>query len=62
MLNRLMEAGEEFGYTSLRLDTPRFSRTAQHIYRSAGFDEIEEYPESEIPPMIRQYWLFMEKR
>lgn len=62
MLNRLMEAGGKFGYASFMLDTPKFSHTAHHIYRSAGFDEIDEYPESEIPTVIRPYWMFMEKR
>ena len=61
MLNRLLEVGRQFGCSSFRLDTPKWAHAAQHIYRSAGFKEREEYPESEIPPNLRSYWLFMEK-
>jgi len=62
MLHRLLEAGREYGCTSFMLDTPKWAYAAQHIYKSAGFKEIEEYPESQIPPDFRQYWMFMEKR
>ena len=31
-------------------------------YRSAGFQEIEPYPESEIPPEFQRHWVFMEKQ
>lgn len=62
MLHRLLEMGKEYGYTSFMLDTPKWAYAAQHIYKSAGFKEIEEYPESQIPPDFRQYWMFMEKR
>ena len=62
MLYRLLEAGREYGYASFMLDTPMWAYAAQHIYKSAGFEEIGEYPKSEIPPDFRQYWMFMEKR
>ena len=62
MLNRLLEAGREYGYTSFMLDTPKWAYAAQHIYRSVGFEEVEEYPESEIPTDFRQYWMFMKKK
>jgi len=60
MLNKLLEAGREFGCTSFLLDTARFS-VAHHLYRSAGFKEIDPYPESEIPQELWQHWYFMEK-
>ncbi len=62
MLNKLLEAGREFGCSTFLLDTAKFMTAAQHIYKSAGFIEREEYPESEIPAIFRQHWLFMEKK
>ena len=62
MLNKLLQAGREFGCTSFLLETSKFMTVAQHIYRSAGFVEREEYPESETPTILRQYQLFMEKK
>ena len=61
MLNKLMEAGREYGISTFRLDTPKFS-VAYHLYRSTGFIEREAYPESEIPPMFQPYWIWMEKK
>lgn len=61
MLGKLLETGKEYGYTKFMLDTPKWAHAAQHIYRSAGFKEIEEYAESEIPPGFRKYWIYMKK-
>ena len=60
ILNKLLEAGRKMGCKRFLLDTPIFFKSAHELYRSAGFIEVEEYPESEIPPDWRQYWLFME--
>ena len=49
------------GYSKLRLDTGPFMTAAHRVYKSAGFYEIEEYPEAEVPPIIRYDWFFMEK-
>ena len=62
MLQKLLEIGREYGCTEFMLDTPKWAYTAQHIYKSAGFKEIEEYPESEIPPEFRSYWMYMKKK
>lgn len=62
MLNNLLEKGREFGCSLVVLETSKFMTVAQHIYRSAGFSEREEYPESETPPILRPYQLFMEKK
>ena len=48
MLNQLLEDGKRFGCQSFKLDTPKFSVAAQHLYKSVGFEETEKYPESEI--------------
>ena len=50
------------GYCAMRLDSPRFMVKAHALYRSAGFYEIDEYPEVEIARQYRQHWVFMEKR
>ena len=61
MFNLLLEDGKRFGCTSYKLDTPNWAYAAHHIYRSAGFTECDIYPESEIPPFIQPYWIWMEK-
>jgi GNAT superfamily N-acetyltransferase len=61
MLQRLIQKAKTFGYATLRLETSDYSTTAHHIYRSAGFQEIDEYPDVETPEWYRPYCLFMEK-
>jgi len=61
LLNKLLEKGREFGFSTFRLETSRFMEAAQRIYHSAGFVEIGEYPEVETPVVLRQYQVFMEK-
>jgi hypothetical protein len=34
---------------------------AHNLYRSIGFVECKEYPETEILPQARSYWLCMKK-
>jgi len=62
MLNKLLQAGREFGCTSFLLETSKFMAVAKHIYKSAEFVEREEYPESETPTILRQYQIFLEKK
>lgn len=61
LLDRLLEAGREFGYTTFRLATPKFAHAGQHIYRKAGFVDIEEYRDVS-NPIARKYWICMEKK
>jgi len=61
MLNKLLEVGRRFGCSSFLLETSKFMTVAQHIYKSAGFIEREEYPESETPTLFRQHQLYIEK-
>jgi len=61
LLKQLLNKGKEFGCSKILLDTGQFMTAAQHVYRLAGFQEREEYPESEVPPQIRSYWIYMEK-
>lgn len=62
MLNKLLEVGREFGCSSFLLETSKFMTLAQHIYKSAGFTERDEYPESETPTIFRPYQKYMEKK
>jgi N-acetylglutamate synthase-like GNAT family acetyltransferase len=61
LLQKLLQKAKEFGYYSIYLDSARFMTTAQHLYRSFGFIECKEYPETEIPPQLRSHWLYMKK-
>jgi GNAT superfamily N-acetyltransferase len=62
MVSKLLEAGTELGCTRFRLSTPKFAYAAQHVYKSKGFKETQEYQESPVPPSFRQYWIYMEKQ
>jgi hypothetical protein len=44
------------------IDTGLFMTAAQHVYRSAGFQEREIYPETEVPPGLQSYWIYMETK
>lgn len=61
MLELLLKKGQEFGFSSIRLDTGKFMAAAQRVYRLAGFQEREGCPESEVPNFFLPHWLFMEK-
>ena len=61
LLEELVKKGQDFGFSSLRLDTGEFMIAAHKVYRLAGFQERERYPESEVPQLFIPHWLFMEK-
>jgi GNAT superfamily N-acetyltransferase len=60
LVDTLIQEARTIGYPRVRLDSTRFMAEAHSLYRSAGFVEIEEYPESEIPDEYRAHWVFME--
>jgi GNAT superfamily N-acetyltransferase len=62
MLTALIASARDAGYERMRLDSPEFMTAAHALYRSEGFAEIGQYPESEIPDQHRAHWIFMEKR
>jgi len=62
MLQLLLSRGKEYGFSEVYLETGAFMTTAQGLYRSVGFHDREEYPETEVPPQLRRFWIFMEKR
>ena len=60
LLNEALTAAGQRGYSTVRLDSAGFMTEAQALYRSAGFDYIKEYAESEVPEEYRRHWVFME--
>ena len=61
LLQQLLQKVKEYGCHTIHLESARFMTAAQNLYRSFGFVERNEYPETEIPPQLRPIWLFMEK-
>jgi GNAT superfamily N-acetyltransferase len=61
LLKHLMSFAQIVGYTCVRLETADFSTTAHHLYRAAGFTNIDKYPGGETPEWYRPYCLYMEK-
>ena len=61
LLESLLAKAKQAGYSHVRLDSAGFMEAAHSLYRSAGFREIESYPESEIPPEFQKHWVFMER-
>ena len=62
LLDSLINEAREIGYKRIRLDSVRFMTVAQSLYRASGFQEIESYPESEVPVDFHPNMLFMEKQ
>ena len=62
ILNGLLDVGSDLGCTRFLLDSPSWAHSSHGLYLSSGFYIVEEYPESEIPTKVRQYWIFMEKK
>jgi GNAT superfamily N-acetyltransferase len=62
MVSRLVEDARCFGYHSVRLDTGPFMRSAQRIYKAAGFEAIAPYAGAEPPEVLQPIWLYMEKK
>jgi GNAT superfamily N-acetyltransferase len=62
MLELLLNKAKEFGFSVIYLDSGSFMKTAHHLYRSMGFYDREAYPESELPPQVHHFWVFMEKQ
>jgi putative acetyltransferase len=60
LLDALLAAARESGYSRVRLDSPTFMADAHRLYRRRGFQPIAPYPGSEIPEDLRAWWVFME--
>jgi ribosomal protein S18 acetylase RimI-like enzyme len=55
----LIAEARAMGHRQVWLDSPRSWTAAHALYRSLGFEEIEPYAESEIPPDFWPHWIFM---
>ena len=62
MVKKLLDEARQIGYKTLKLDSTRYMVDAHDLYRSFGFQEIEPYPESEIPEEYHAHWVFMENQ
>ena len=60
MFSKLIEKGREFGFSKLRLETANFFEAARHLYRSFGFQDIEEYHGGEVSLCLRETTKYME--
>jgi len=61
LLQKVIDEARSAGYSRLRLDSARFMHTAHSLYCASGFEEIDPYPESEIPEQFQANWIFMER-
>ena len=62
LLEGLIADARAIGYARVRLDSTRFMKEAHALYRSVGCEEIDPYPESEIPAEFQCHWVFMEMK
>ena len=60
LIEHLINDARIFGFNAIRLETGDYMKSAQKIYRSFGFREIDPYPESEAPEEFYQHEIFME--
>ncbi|GAB6903057.1 GNAT family N-acetyltransferase [Kineosporia succinea] len=61
LLDRLLlEAQDQLGAHTVRLDSCNFMVEAQRLYRRRGFVERDAYQGSEIPGPLQQHWRFFE--
>jgi len=60
ILQALISAAKEIGYTRVLLDSERYMHAAHDLYRSFGFKETTAYSETEMNPEYYQHLVFME--
>jgi len=56
----LIERGQKFGYSKIRLETADFFEVARHLYKSVGFRDIDEYSGGEVSLCLRETIRYME--
>jgi GNAT superfamily N-acetyltransferase len=59
MLQALISAAKEIGYSRILLDSEKYMHAAHDLYRSFGFTETDPYSETEMSPEYYQHLLFM---
>ncbi len=60
LLDQLIQAAEEIGYSRILLDSANFMESAQLLYRSLGFKDVDPFPEAEMPANFHDHMAFME--
>lgn len=60
LVEAIISQSHAFGYSTMRLDTLRFMESAQTLYRSLGFYDIEPYVD--ISAALRRYVCFFERK
>jgi len=59
IVERLVQDARAFGYRQVWLDSAPFMASAHRLYEAAGFADCAPYPETEVPPALRDRWRFM---
>ena len=59
IIERLLADARAFGYREVWLDSAPFMTSAHRLYEAAGFTDGPPYPETEVPPQLRDRWRFM---
>ena len=59
IVERLLADARAFGYREVWLDSAPFMASAHRLYEAAGFTDCSPYPETEVPPQLRDRWRFM---
>ena len=59
IVERLLQDARAFGYVEVWLDSAPFMTAAHRLYEAAGFADRAPYPETEVPPALRDRWRFM---
>ncbi len=59
IVDRLLQDARAFGYAEVWLDSAPFMASAHRLYEAAGFADCAAYPETEVPPALRDRWRFM---
>lgn len=60
LLQAIITQARQIGYSRLRLESAPFSKEAQALFYSEGFQKIEPYPETKLDEKSRSSWVFME--
>jgi GNAT superfamily N-acetyltransferase len=60
LMESILSHARNLGAARVLLDTGVYDTTAQGLYRSLGFRQIECYPEGESDPKLQPYLLFMQ--
>lgn len=59
MLDRVIEEARAAGYSQIFLDSASFMQQAQSLYRTRGFIDTDQYPESEMKDPMRDHLIYM---